>query len=311
MKRTALILDCDTGVDDAIALLLAFASPDELDLIAVTTVAGNVGADLTARNSRIIRQIAGREDVPVYAGADGPLARPPIAASHFHGESGLGTLEIFEPRVPVAQGHAVNAIIQAVMSRPAGAVAMAVTGPMTNLALALKMEPAIAKRLGRVAVMGGARRAGGNVTASAEYNIYADPHAARIVFDAGLDLTLLGLDCTHQVCANEARTAAIAAIDTPTARAVSELLDFMWGVQKELVKGWPPPMHDPCTVAYLMAPHLFTTEAANVQVETESALTLGHTSVEFRAALAPPNAQWAITADADAVFEMMTERFAR
>ena len=294
MTRTSLIIDCDTGVDDAIALL-----------------AGNVGADLTARNSRIIRQIAGREDVPVYAGAQGPLARPPIAASHFHGESGLGDLTIFEPAAPVAAGHAVYTIIQTVMNRPPGSVAMAITGPMTNLALALRMEPAIAGRLGKVAVMGGARRAGGNVTASAEYNIFADPHAARAVFEAGLDLTLLGLDCTHQVCATPERTRAIAAIDTPTARTVSQLLEFMWGVQRQLVKGWPPPMHDPCTIAYLMAPHLFTTEAANLQVETESPLTLGHTSVEFRAALAAPNAQWAVGADADGVFALMMERFAR
>jgi purine nucleosidase len=312
MARIPLIIDCDTGVDDAIALFIAFASPETLELLAITTVGGNVGADLTARNSRIIRQIADREDVPVYAGAELPLVRPPIAASHFHGESGLGHFKVFEPKVPVAQGYAALAIIEKVMSRPPGAVSIAVTGPMTNLALALRLEPTLASRLGMVVAMGGARREGGNVTASAEYNIFADPHAAHVVFTSGAPVVVLGMDATHQVLATHERTRAIAAIDTPAARTVSELLDFYWGVQRQLVGGEAPPMHDPCTIAWLLAPELFTTAPVDLQVETSSPLTLGHTAVEFR--LKDPAAskiRWVTEVDADAVFDLFIDRLGR
>ena len=314
MQKTSLIIDCDPGVDDAIALFLAFASPEALEILAITTAAGNVEAELTARNARLIRQIAGREDVPVYAGAQVPLVRPPIVASHFHGESGLGTLPVFEPATPIAPGHAANAIVDIVMSRPSGSVAMAVTGPMTNLALAMRLEPAIVDRLGTVAVMGGARNEGGNITASAEYNIHADPHAADIVFRSGVKTVVLGLDATHQVRATPARLEAIKAIDTDAARAVATLIDFSADIGRRLVGGAFPPMHDPCTIAWLLAPELFTTAPVDLRVETGSPLTLGHTAVEFRldaAAASVATNHWVTEADADGVFALMLDRLAR
>ena len=312
MTRTALIIDCDTGVDDAIALLLAFACPESLEILAVTTVAGNVGAELTARNSRLIRQIARREEVPVYAGAITPLVREPIAASHFHGVSGLGHMQVFEPEVPIAPGHAVNAIVDLVMARPPGSVTIAVTGPMTNLALALRLEPALAQRLARVVAMGGARGEGGNVTASAEYNIFADPHAAAAVIESGVEVVMLGLDATHQVRATVERTEVIRALGTPAAVAVAELLDFYWEVQHQLDGGQPPPLHDPCTIAWLLAPQLFTDVAVNLQVEIQSPLTLGHTAVEFRLSGAfPANCRWVTRVDADGVFGLLMDRLAR
>jgi purine nucleosidase len=312
VTKTSLIIDCDPGVDDAIALFLAFASPQRLDILAVTTVAGNVEAELTARNARIIRQLAGREDVPVYVGAAAPLLRPPIVASHFHGESGLGDLAVFDPAAPCAKGEAADAIIEIVMSRPPGSVAMAVTGPMTNLALALRREPALARRLGTVAVMGGARSEGGNITASAEYNIYADPHAADEVFRSGVKTVVLGLDATHQVRATPARVEAVRALGTPVAGAVAGLFDFAVHIEKTLVGGDSPPQHDPCTIAWLLAPDLFTAVPVDLQVETTSELTMGHTAVEFR--LPDPAAattRWVTQADADGVFALMMERFAR
>jgi len=305
MTRTALIIDCDPGVDDAIALFLAFAAPDQLDIVAITTVAGNVDAAQTARNARIIRQIAGREDVPVYAGAQTPLVRPPIIASHFHGETGLGDLEIFEPAAGTAEGHAVTAIIAAVMSRPPGAVSIAVTGPMTNLALAMRLEPAIIARLAVVVVMGGARSEGGNITASAEY-------AAQVVFASGCKVVTFGMDATHQVVATPKRVATIAAIDTPSARTTHALLKFCERVQRRHAGGLAPPMHDPSPIAWLLAPDLFTAVPVDLQVETESALTLGHTAVEFR--LADPAAatvHWVTKADAAGMFDLIFERLAR
>ncbi|MFN3513660.1 MAG: nucleoside hydrolase [Phenylobacterium sp.] len=305
-----LILDCDPGVDDAIALLLAFASP-ELELLGVTTVAGNVGAELTARNARLIRQIAGREDVPVHAGAVRPLVRPPVEADHFHGESGLGDLDIFEPRAPAAAGHAAAFIVEALRREPPGSVTVAVTGPMTNLALALALEPGLAGRIGQVVAMGGARSEGGNITASAEYNIFADPHAAQAVIGCGAPVVMFGLDVTHQVRATEARLATLRASARPAARAASVLFDFANRTERELVGGTAAPLHDPCPIAWLIAPELFELRPCDLQVETASPLTLGHTAVEFR--LADPAAakvRWAVRADADGVFALLTERLA-
>ena len=184
MKRQSLIIDCDPGVDDAVGLLLAFASP-ELDLLAVTTVGGNVPVEKTTRNARIIRQVAGREDVPVFAGAARPLRREPAGAGEFHGAEGLGDLEAVEPDAPAAEGSAVDAIVRIVMAAEPGSVALAVMGPMTNVALALRVELRLAERLGPVVVMGGARSEGGNITPSAEFNIWADPEAAAEVFASG------------------------------------------------------------------------------------------------------------------------------
>ncbi len=312
MTQTALIIDCDPGVDDAIALLLAFAAPDLLELLAITTVGGNVAASATARNARIIRQMAGREDVPVHIGAAAPLAREPIAASHFHGESGLGDLPIFEPVAPAASSDSATAIVELVMSRPPGSVSLAITGPMTNVALAMQREPALAARLGPVAVMGGARAEGGNITASAEYNIYADPHAADIVFRSGCKPTVLGLDATHQVRATPQRVAAMAAIDAPYAQTAAQVLQFCARTQQALV-GWDsPPLHDPCTIAWMLAPQLFKSVPARLQVETDSPLTAGHTAVEFR--LSDPSeatAQWVTEADGEGVFNLLLERLAR
>ncbi|WP_309644914.1 nucleoside hydrolase [Phenylobacterium sp.] len=307
---TKLIIDCDPGVDDAVALFLAFASPD-LEILAVTTVGGNVGADLTARNARVIRQIAGREDVPVHAGATRPMVRAPVEADHFHGESGLGDLAVFEPTAPLAAGHSVDVIVETLMTQPAGVVTLAVTGPMTNLALAMRREPAIVDRIGHVVIMGGARTEGGNITASAEYNIFADPHAAQVVLSSGCRCVVLGLDATHQVRATDERVAALRALGTPAAQAAAEVIAFSNGIERDLVGGKSAPLHDPCVIAYILAPQLFTTRPCRLEVETGSALTLGHTAVEFR--LADPAAatvRWVTQANADGVFALLNDALA-
>jgi purine nucleosidase len=312
MAPRALIIDCDPGVDDAIALFLAFASPDAFDLLAVTTVAGNVGVDLTTRNARIIREIAGREDVPVIAGATRPLQREPVLASEFHGKTGLGDLPLFEPKAPAASGEAAAAIIDLVMARPAGAVTLAVTGPMTNLALALQREPALGKRLGPVVAMGGAWSEGGNITPWSEFNIHADPHAAAAVLASPLRMTMMGLDVTHQVLTSPARLAALKAIDTPIARAAHHLLDFSARVERNIKSRSGAPMHDPATIVYLLAPELFETVPVNLSVVTDEGPRLGHTALDFQ----PPDparahVSWATKADADGFFDLLLERFAR
>jgi purine nucleosidase len=306
-----LIIDCDPGVDDAIALLLAFAARDRLDVLAVTTVGGNVPAALTERNARIVREIAGREDVPVHRGAAAPLIRPPVAASHFHGDSGLGRLPIFEPAASAAEAHAAVALVELLMRRPSGTVSVAAMGPLTNLALALRLEPAIAGRLAQVVLMGGARREGGNITASAEYNIFADPHAAQVVLACGCPVVVLGLDATHQVRTTPERLAAVGALATPAGRAAAELLAFSRDVERKIVGDQPAPLHDPCTIAWLLAPELFTAAPADIAVETASPLTLGHTAVELRAPAADGRVRWVTGVDADGVYALLLEHLAR
>ena len=217
MAAQPIILDCDPGQDDAIAILLALASP-ELEPLAITTVGGNVPLPLTERNARRILALAGRSDVPVYAGCDRPLVRPLETAEYVHGESGLDGAELPEPTLPLAAGHAIQAIIDLVMARPKGSVTLCATGPLTNVAIALRQEPRLAAQLRQIVLMGGAIDHG-NVTPAAEFNIYVDPHAADIVFGCGAPTTMFGLDVTHQVLVNEDRLQRIAAIGTPVARA--------------------------------------------------------------------------------------------
>ena len=311
MAQIPLIIDCDTGVDDAVALLLAFAS-SELELLGVTTVAGNVSARLTARNTRMIRQIARREDVPVHAGCDGPLFRDPVEAGDFHGESGLGSLPVFEPEAPVGPGHAVLFLIATVMGRPPGTVTLAVTGPMTNVAMAMRLEPQFAGRLMQIVAMGGARLEGGNITASAEFNIFADPHAAQIVLSSGAPVVLIGLDATHQVRADAARIAAIHAAGTPAAEAAAALLGFRQDIEWRLAGDTSSPLHDPCTIAFLIRPDLFEVRPARIEVECASPLTLGHTAVEFRLGYEEPApCQWVVKADGAGVFALLAERLKR
>lgn len=306
MNKQALIIDCDPGVDDAVALMLAFGS-SRLDLLAVTTVGGNAPLAKTTRNARMLRQIAGREDVPVHAGAERPLRRKPAGAGAFHGEEGLGFLTPFNPAKTVADGHGVDAILNAVNAREPGTVALAVLGPMTNLALALRREPMLARKLGPVAIMGGARSEGGNITASAEFNVWADPEAADEVLRSGLPVTLFGLDATHQVRATEDRIAALGALGAPTADTAAAMMRFSQTVERDLVGGDAPPVHDVCPVAWLARPDLFELRPCRIAVETQSELTRGHTAVEFRVEAETAPHRWAVTADADGVFALIGE----
>jgi len=301
------MIDCDPGVDDAIGLLLAFASA-ELDLKAIMTVGGNVPVARTSRNARIVRQIAAREDVHVFAGAGMPLRREPAGADAFHGAEGLGWLEVFEPDAPLADGHAVDALTRIVMDEPEGAMALALMGPMTNLALAMQGEPRLAARLGPVVAMGGARSEGGNITPSAEFNIWADPDAAAVVFASGCEMVVLGLDATHQVRATEDRILALQAVGGERAKTAAGLLRFSQSIERDIV-GWDAaPLHDPCTVAWLLRPELFRLAPCRIAVETESELTRGHTAVEFRVDAATARHHWATWADGQGVFDLLGQR---
>ena len=299
-----IIIDCDPGQDDAVALLLAFAAPETLRVLGITTVAGNVPVARCARNARAICELAGRTDLRVFAGCEYPLVRDPITAEHLHGPSGLGGVELPEPKMPLAPSHAVDFLIATLRNAPEP-VTLIVTGPQTNLATALRRVPQIASKIERIVAMGGSIR-GGNITPFAEFNIHVDPQAAEIVLGLGVPVTLFGLDVTHQVIATDERIEAIRALDNPAARAVADMLGF-YGRQKKAA-GFPgAPLHDPCTIAWLLEPALFEGSPMRVRIETREGPRTGQTSCASVPA-EHANALVMHWADVEGFFRLLTER---
>ena len=311
MPQHRIILDCDPGQDDAIAILLALASPEEIEVLAVTTVAGNVPLARTTRNARQIVELSGRTTVPVHAGCPRPILRPLETAEYVHGETGLNGAVLPEPTVPLARGHAVDVIVERVMAQPPGTVTLCPIGPLTNVALAIVKEPAIVPRLKEIVLMGGAMELG-NVTAAAEFNIHVDPHAARVVFESGAPIVMVGLDVTHKALVTDERLARIAAIGTPVAKACAGLLDFFNRYDKERYHVPGAPLHDPCVIAYLLRPELFQGQRRRVDVETEGTHTAGRTVVDWwRRSERPPNALVVNEIDSEGFFALLGERLAR
>lgn len=275
-----IVLDCDPGHDDAVALLLAHGNP-EIELLAVTTVAGNQTLDRVTRNALSVARVAGIAGVPFAAGADRPLVREREHAPSIHGESGLDGPVLPEPVLAPDPRHAVELIVETVMSREPGTVTLVPTGPLTNIALAARTEPRIVERVKQVVLMGGAAQTG-NWTPVAEFNVLADPEAARVVLRAGWDVVVVGLDVTHQALATPDVVERIAAVGTAPARFVGELLEFFGRTYRETM-GFPhPPVHDPCAVAYVIDPAVLTLRRAPVDVELAGELTTGMTVVDLR-----------------------------
>jgi len=312
MGAEKIIIDCDPGQDDAINLLLAMSSPEDLDILGITTVAGNVPLKLTQRNARLICDIAGRGDMRVYAGCPRPMVRPLVTAEKVHGGSGIDGIDVVEPKHPLQQRHAVDFIVDTLMAAEDGSVTLVPTGPLTNIAIAIVKEPRILEKVRRVVLMGGAMREGGNFSPSAEFNILVDPHAAQVVFDCGRPLVVMGLDVTHQVIATRERVTRIAALGNPVAAATAGMLGFFNRHDSKKYGYEGAPLHDPCTVAWLLAPGLFGGRECNVAVETASPLTMGHTAVDFWGVTGrAPNATWVHRVDAEGFYDLLVERFAR
>jgi purine nucleosidase len=302
-----IILDCDPGLDDAIAILLAHGSP-EVELAAITTVAGNVRVEDTTLNARRIATLAGIHDVPIAAGTDRGLLRPLATAPGTHGRTGLGELEL-EPTVPLADVHAVDLIVDLVTSSP-GEITLVPVGPLTNVALALRREPRLAECVREVVVMGGAYTRG-NATPAAESNIYRDPDAAAIVFEAGWPVTMVGLDLTHQALATEAVLDRIRALGTPVAATAVELMEFF--TDSYHASGFvAPPVHDPCAVARVIDPDLVECVETFVTVETRGEWTAGMTLVDFDDCFErDPNALVATRLDVEGFWNVVVDALAR
>jgi purine nucleosidase len=307
-----IIIDTDPGQDDAVAILLALASPADLTVLGVTAVAGNVPLPLTERNARIICEMAGRTDVPVFAGCDRPLSRPPRTAEHVHGRTGLDGPQLTDPTMALHPGHAVDFIIDTLRTRPAGTVTLCALGPLTNIATAFTRAPDIVARVHEIVLMGGAYFEVGNITPAAEFNIYVDPQAADIVFRSGASITVMPLDLTHQALTTADRVAAFRAMGTHVGSMVAEWTDFFERFDKKKYGSEGAPLHDPCVIAYLIRPDLFSGRFINVEVETTSELTMGMTVADWWGVTdRAPNATFMGNVDAAGFFALLTERIAR
>lgn len=312
MAPRPIIIDCDPGQDDAVALFLAMSSPDELEILGITTVAGNVPLTLTRRNARMMCDIAGRQDIRVFSGCDKPMVREAITAEYIHGNTGIDGVDVFEPNTPLQQQHAVDFIIETLLAADDASITLVPTGPLSNIGTAIDKEPAILRHVKQIVVMGGAMREGGNRSPSAEFNILVDPQAAELVFNCGRPIVVMGLDVTHQVLSTRGRVDRIRALDNPAAEATAGMLSFFHRYDSKKYGSEGAPLHDPCTVAWLLEPGLFQTRECNLSVETESELTMGHTAVDFwHVTDRPHNVHWAHAVDADGFYTLLTDRLSR
>ncbi|WGW03161.1 nucleoside hydrolase [Tropicibacter oceani] len=312
MPPRKIIIDTDPGQDDAVAILLALSSPDELEVLGITCVAGNVPLPLTTRNARIVCELAGMPETRVFAGCDRPLGRDLVTAEHVHGKTGLDGPTLPEPTMPLQDQHAVDFIIDTLRAHPEGSVTLCPLGPLTNIATALQRAPDIAPRIAEIVLMGGAYFEVGNITPTAEFNIYVDPEAAEIVFRSGVPLVVMPLDVTHKTLVTKTRNEAFRALGTRVGIAVAQMTDFFerFDLQKYGSEG--APLHDPCVTAYLLAPHLFSGRHINVEIETQSALCRGMTVADWwRVTDRKANALFIGDLDADHFFKLLTERLAR
>lgn len=307
-----LIIDTDPGADDVVALLLAMASPDELKIRAITTVAGNVRLEKTSRNARLAREWGGREEIPVYAGAGRPLVRTPIYAANVHGEEGLTGVQVHEPKKPLAKGNAVQYLIDTLGAAEPHSITIAMLGPQTNLALALIQKPEIANGIKEVVVMGGAHFNGGNITPAAEFNLYADPHAAEVVLGSGVKLTYLPLDVTHKVLTSDARLEQLAAVNNKASKLVVDILNAYIKFDMDNYGMPGGPVHDASVIAYLLKPELFKGKPVHMVVDSREGPTFGQTVTDWYGVLKQPaNVTWIKEGDAQGFFDLLSARLAR
>lgn len=306
-----IIIDTDPGQDDAFAILMALASP-ELDVLGITAVAGNVPLALTQRNARIVCELAGRSELRVFAGCDRPMKRKLVTAEHVHGKTGLDGPALPEPRMPLEAQHAVDFLIETLRREPAHSVTLCPLGPLTNIATAFSRAPDIVARVQQIVLMGGAYFEVGNITPAAEFNIYVDPEAADIVFRSGVPLVVMPLDVTHKVLTTRARVEGFRALGTEVGRMAAEWADFFERFDMEKYGSEGAPLHDPTVIAYLLRPDLFKGRHINVEIETQSELTLGMTVADWWGVTdRPANALFIGSVDDEGFFALLTERLAR
>ena len=306
-----IIIDTDPGQDDAVAILLALASP-ELDVTGIVAVAGNVPLALTEKNARKICELAGRGDQKVYGGASRPLMRKLVTAENVHGKTGLDGPDLPEPTLVLQAQNGVDFIVEALMASKDGEITLCPLGPLTNIALALIREPRIAPKVREIVLMGGGFFEGGNVTPAAEFNIYVDPEAAKTVFASGIPIVMHPLDATHKALTSRVRVEKFRSMGSRAGTATAQLLDFFERFDEKKYGTDGGPLHDPNVIAYLLKPELYSGRFCNVEIETSSELTLGMTVVDWWGTTGrKPNALVIRDVDHDGFFALLTERIGR
>jgi len=306
-----IIIDTDPGQDDAVAIMLALAS-SELKVLGITTVAGNVPLELTERNALMICEAAGFPNVPVFRGNAEPLKRKLITAEHVHGKTGLDGMKLFEPTIQLQSTSAVDFIINTIREHNSNTITLCPLGPLTNIAEALTKAPDIAVRIQQIVLMGGAYFEVGNVTPTAEFNIFVDPEAAHIVFRSGVPITVLPLDVTHKVLLTDERILRIASIGNQMGQEVANMASFYERFDKEKYGSNGAPLHDPTVIAYLLYPEIFSGRFINVEIETQSELTRGMTVADWWGVTdRVANAMFIGDVDSDQFFEILIERLSK
>lgn len=312
MAPRKIIIDTDPGQDDAVAILLALASPDEIEVLGLAAVAGNVPLALTEVNARKVCEVAGRPDVKVHAGCDRPVAQPLLTAEHVHGSTGLDGIDLPEPVMPLQPQHGVDFIIDTLRAEPPGTVTLCTLGPLTNIATAFARAPDITSRVQELVMMGGAYFEVGNITPAAEFNVHVDPEAAAAVFAAGVPVTVLSLDVSHRALTSRDWVAHMRAMGTQVGDVVAAWTDFFerFDVAKYGSEG--APLHDPLVIAWLLRPDLFTGRRVNVEVELEGRFTRGMTVADWWGVSGrEANALWLGDLDRDGFYALLSERLAR
>jgi purine nucleosidase len=312
MMPRRIIIDTDPGIDDAVAILLVLAASEEIEVVGIVAVAGNLPLAETERNARRVCELAGRPDIAVHAGCARPMLRPLATAAAIHGDTLGEKLGLPEPTMPLRAQHGVDFIIDSLRDAEPGTVALCALGPLTDIALALLKAPDIAGRIGELVIMGGAGFEIGNVTPAAEFNIHVDPHAAAIVLASGVPITMIPLDVTHRVLSTPPRLAALRALPNRCGPAVATLLGDFEEARTSRFGERGKALHDPCVIAYLLRPDLFRGREVNVAIETASPLTAGMTVVDWWGVTGrPANAKFMTEVDADGLYDLLTARLAR
>ncbi|WP_295979649.1 nucleoside hydrolase [uncultured Variovorax sp.] len=307
-----LIIDTDPGADDVIALLFAMAAPEQLNIQALTTVAGNVPLAKTSRNARLACEWAGRPDIAVYAGAQRPLKRTPIYAANIHGREGLTGVDVYEPAAPLGEGNAVDYLVRTLRAAPDRSVTLAMLGPQTNLALALEQAPDIVRGLRELVLMAGAHFNGGNITPEAEFNVFADPHAAAQVLQSGVPITMLPLDVTHKILTSDERIARLRKLGNRAGAIVADILDAYAPQEMKHYNMPGGPVHDATVTAYLLQPSLFRGRRIHVEIDSREGMSFGQTVADWHGSLRrSANVNWIIEGDAQGFFDLLTQRISR
>jgi purine nucleosidase len=307
-----IIIDTDPGLDDAVAILLALAAPDELEVAGIVAVAGNLPVTRTERNARRVCELARRPGLAVYAGCARPLLRPLTTAERVHTETIRDRLLPTEPTMPLQAQHGVDYLIEALAAAETGTITLCALGPLTNIGLMLIKAPEVAPKIRELVIMGGAGFELGNVTPAAEFNIHVDPQAAAIVVDSGIPITMIPLDVTHQLLSTPPRLAALRALGNRCGSAVATLLDSYERNRSAKFGSRAMALHDPSVIGYLLRPDLYQGREVNVAIETQSSLTIGMTVVDWWGVTGrKPNVRFMNTIDAEGFYHLLTEKIAR